>query len=365
MLRILENSENSGRRYKMKFTKMLKRVLSLSLMTSVFMLGGCAGAPENKTDEKIVFKSLLLPHFESGEMTGDFGGEAQLSYEEYFMESEKITLKSGYELYVNRELGTALCVTGSGKTNMTACLTALLSDSRFDFTNAKIITYGCAGCSAGAYTMGDTCVITAACDYDLGHTADARDMQDKETDKLWFYDESFVDVSHKKLNRELCDRVYELVKDIPMETTELTRKVMAECFDNAEWAVRDPKVLKGTSMSSDNFWKGEHGHNKAIQIAEFYGCEDPYAMTEMEDVCAAVVAEQFGLLDNLIIVRTGVNSDVFVGTEGPESLWGNNLNFNNTVNEVNSETLDIFETGMNNMFKVIKKINDAVLDGTL
>lgn len=349
----------------MKFGKILKKVISASLMTSVFMLGGCAGTQKKPAEDKLIFKSLLLPHFESGEMTGDFGGEAQLSYEEYFMDSEKFTLRNGYELYVNRELQTALCLTGSGKTNSTACLTALLSDSRFDFTSAKIITYGCAGCSAGLCTMGDTCVITAACDYDLGHTADVRDMTDPDSEKLWFYDESYKDVSCKKLNKELTDKVYELVKDIPMETTELTRKVMAECFDNAEWAVRDPKVFKGTSITSDNFWKGEHGHQKALQVAEFYGCDDPYAMTEMEDAALAVVAEQFGLLDNLIIVRTGVNSDVFIGAEGPESLWGSGMNFNNTVHEVNSETLDIFETGMNNMFKVVKAINDAVLNGEL
>ena len=121
----------------MKLGRILKKAISASLMTSVFMLGGCAGVQKKPAEDKLVFKSLLLPHFESGKMTGDFGGEAQLSYEEYFMDSEKYTLLNGYELYVNKELQTALCLTGSGKTNSTACLTALLSDSRFDFTDAK------------------------------------------------------------------------------------------------------------------------------------------------------------------------------------------------------------------------------------
>jgi len=41
------------------------------------------------------------------------------------------------------------------------------------------------------------------------------------------------------------DQVYEVTKDVKLETTDQTRKFMKDEFDDADWAVRDPKVLKG------------------------------------------------------------------------------------------------------------------------
>jgi len=42
-----------------------------------------------------------------------------------------------------------------------------LSDERFDFSDAYILSTGCAGSAEGYGIMGDVFVITAAADYDL------------------------------------------------------------------------------------------------------------------------------------------------------------------------------------------------------
>ena len=49
----------------------------------------------------------------------------------------------------------------------TANTYAILSDERFDFSDAYIISTGCAGSAEGYGVMGDVYVITAAVDYDL------------------------------------------------------------------------------------------------------------------------------------------------------------------------------------------------------
>ena len=56
-------------------------------------------------------------------------------------------------------------------------------------------------------------------------------------------------------------------------------------------------------------------------MAKTYKCEDPYAITEMEDIAIAQAVQRFGLLDRLIILRVAVNLDVFPGDTTPEMLW--------------------------------------------
>ena len=100
-------------------------------------------------------------------------------------------------------------------------------------------------------------------------------------------------------------------------------------------------------------------------MAEYYGFEDPYLVTEMEEIAICNTAEIFDMLDKVIAIRVIVNTDIFSNDEGPESLWGNNANFNEKVESENSETLDVFEIAMNNLFIVSSVVIDNILDGTL
>ena len=199
--------------------------------------------------EPISIKVLILPKFESGEMTGDFPGEAQYYYDAYVKDGDEYDIAGGFEdnkLYVKD--GVALYVTGMGKVNTAMSLQAILSDSRFDFSNAYVFSTGCAGSAVEYGVMGDVYVITATVDYDLGHHADPRELTE-ETDTTWYHDESYDDASYKILNQDLCNKVYDLVKDVKIETTDNTRAYMAAAFDNADWATRDPEVLKGTTVT--------------------------------------------------------------------------------------------------------------------
>ena len=301
-------------------------------------------AEEADAADPISIKVLILPKFENGEMTGDFPGEAQYYYDAY--------VKDGVALYV----------TGMGKVNSAMSLQAILSDSRFDFSDAYVFSTGCAGSAIEYGVMGDVYVITATVDYDLGHHADPRELTD-ESDATWYHDDSYDSASYKILNQDLCNKVYDLVKDVKIETTDNTRAYMAAAFDNAEWATRDPEVLKGTTVTSDNYWKGEHGHETALLMTETYSCPDPYALTEMEDNALAVVLDRFGMLDRYIIIRDSVNTDVFMNGATPESLW--DPNFEDSLDSESSvESADIFATAMENNYKVGSVVVDAILDGT-
>lgn len=312
----------------------------------------------------IVIKALILPKFESGEMAGDFPGEAQYYYEGYCMGGEEYDIVGGFEgnkLYVKD--GIALYVTGMGKVNTAMSLQAILMDNRFDFSNAYIISTGCAGSAVEYGVMGDVFVITATVDFDLGHHADPRELADANG-TTWYHDASYDSASYKILNQELCDKVYNLVKDVKIETTEKTRAFMAAAFDNAEWATRDPMVLRGTTVTGDNYWKGEHDHMNALLMNETYSCPDPYALTEMEDNALAVVLDRLGMLDRYIIIRDSVNTDAFMNGASPESLWDPNF-VDSLASDESVESADIFATAMENNFKVGKVVIDAIINGEL
>ncbi len=306
---------------------------------------------------------LILPKFEIGELSGDFPGEAQYYFEAYLEGGESYEIKGGSpgsKLYVKD--GVALYVTGMGKVNASMSATAVLLDSRFDFTDAYIISTGCGG-SATEYTvMGDVFVISAAIDYDLGHHADVREMT-RESTTTWFHDESYDDASYKLLNQDLVAKVYELVKDTEIETTERTRAFMAAAFPGEDWAIRDPKVLLGTTVTGDNYWKGVYDEANARLMRETYGAPDTYAISEMEDTAIAVALDRLGMLDRLIIIRDSVNMDVFMNGANPENLWAGIED--SIASESSVESADIFATAMLNNFKVGKLVIDAILNGTL
>ena len=341
---------------------------ALILFLLLFAAGAACGetnpVPEADPMKKIPIRALILPKFEVSDLSGDTPGEAQHYYLHYLNGADSYEIPGGTpgsRLYVRDGVG--LYRLGMGKVSAALSTMALLSDSRFDFSDARILSVGCAGSSAGSTVMGDVFVITAAVDYDLGHHADSRELADPSAE-TWFHDEDYDEMAVIRLDPELTDRVYDLVKDVPLKTTERTRAFMRAAFGGEQWALREPKVLRGTTVTADNYWKGVYGHANALRMVRTYGCPDPYATTEMEDIGVCAAVKRMGMLDRLIILRDSVNMDVFMLGATPESLWENGAR--ETLASADSqEAADIFETAMENNFAVGRILVDAILNGDL
>ena len=336
------------------YNRDMRKLIAFLLMAIAIVSAAAAADP-------IAIDALILPKFENGEMSGDFPGEAQYYHEAYTEGGEVYDVAgSANKLYVKD--GIALFVTGMGKVNTAVSLTSLLMDDRFDFSDAYFLGTGCAGSSTEYSVMGDVFIITATIDYDLGHHADPREMA-SGTAETWFHDSGYDDASYKLLNQDLAEKVYQMTKDVEIETTEKTAAFMAAAFDGAEWALRSPMVLKGTTVTGDNYWKGYYDEANARLMTETYGAPDPYALSEMEDNAIAVTLDRFGLLDRLIIIRDSVNMDVFMLGATPESLW--DPAYEASLSDEDSvEAADIFATAMENNFKVGSVVIDAIKAGT-
>ena len=315
--------------------------------------------------EKTALRVIIIPKFEVGEMTGDFPGEAQLFYEKYCAgcdETEIPNMPPTGRFFVNQENGVGMLITGSGKTAAGLSLMAVLSSDMYDCTDTYIVSVGCGGGSASYCMLGDVILITAACDYDLGHHVDAHERKNSSSRIMWFPDDSYTDYEYKQLNTDLCEKAFEMIKDCPLRTTEESKRIISENFEARDEEDLIPAVRKGTALSGDNYWKGIYGHVTANFIAEYYGCADPYMVTEMEEIAIFNTADCFGLLDRVISLRTIVNMDLFLDDATPESTWGEYKSFNEKVESENDETLDIFEPAMHNLFDTGSIVIDEILN---
>ena len=344
----------------------MKRRIFLLLMVLATLVCAAACASGADASEKTALRVLIVPKFEIGDMTGDFPGEAQLFYERYCAGIEETAIPHmppTAHFYVNPENGAGILVTGSGKTAAGLSMMALLSSGAFDCSDLYIVSVGCAGGSVSECTLGDVILVTSVCDYDLGHHVDAHERENTESRVMWFPDDSFADYNFKRLNAALCDKAYEIIRGCPLQTTEKAKAVMAEHFADYTPAEILPAVKKGTALTADNYWKGIYGHETATFIAKYYECPDPYAATEMEEIAIANTADCFGLLDRVISLRVIVNMDLFLNGETPESTWGVRQTFSEKVESTNTETLDIFEPAMHNLFDVSAMVIDSILAG--
>lgn len=342
-----------------RIKKSVIAIMVILIVTSIFSSCSVSGR-----EQKILVKMLLLPKFETGDLSGDFPGEAQYFYEEYLAGGEVYEIGSDSDkIKLYYKDGIAMCLLGQGKVSSALSTSAVLSDPRFDYSDAYILSLGCGGASEGYAIPGDVFVISGVADYDLGNWADAREIKNSNG-TTWFHEKSFDDTASVRLNKNLTDRVFELVKDVEVRTTEKTEKYMQKEFPGQAWADRDPKVMRGSSLTGDHYWKGSYGHQNALLIAKTYNLEDPYAITEMEDIAVALTAKHYGLLDRLIILRVAVNMDVFPEGVSPETIWDPGAD-DHIASEESMESVDVFETGMKNLFDVGKVVIESGIKGTL
>lgn len=314
-------------------------------------------------NQKICLKALILPAFEIGEMDDDVIGEAQLFYQAYFREAEIFRISDepfSSSLYVKDGIGMFLL--GQGKVSAAVNLTSLLMDSRFDFSSTVFIVSGCAGSSFESTVAGDVILVSSSVDFDIGHHSDIRELCSKDS-PVWFPIEDYENISCFYLNRQLVLSAYELIKDLTLETTDSAKACMKRNFGEILDSDRNPQVLLGTSVAGDNYWKGFFPHNTAKQMCSYYKCEDPYAVTDMEDTAVSHVLKKFGMLDRLLIIRVSVNMDVFTDGRTPENDWTSG-DFLVSADGFDGFD-DLFPVAMKNEFRVVNKILEKLLNGAL
>lgn len=254
--------------------------------------------------EPIPVKVMVLSMFEVGENSGDFAGEFQHWYMEYFGEAQSFDVKGAASpIFVNKD-GVAGTVTGMGKARAAATLMAILQDPRFNFEKTYFITSGCAGVAPEAGTLGDVFICDWVVDYDLGH--DWKESDGEPGQSTFLRKESYQDNAVLKLNEKLARWAMFLAKDVSLEDAEKAqeyRKLYPQ--ENARSA---PSVRTGSSVTGDNYWHGKAASRQAAEICGYYKAA-PYGVAQMEDNAFAIVLRAMGALDRYLVIRDVVNFD--------------------------------------------------------
>lgn len=275
--------------------------------------------------KKICLKNVILvPHAINFENPDIPGAEATYLYNSYFKNSKVIQIYGNDiigRLYVVDNIG--LYVIGEGKANSAASMSALLSSQIFELESSQYILCGSCGCAHGRGVVGDVYIIDTCIDYDFGNIIDSREV-DVPNGQTWFPDLNLSHFANIKLNSKIVTSIFEKYKEEKIFSSDKLTNIMGEAFDGAKWSLRHPKVIQGTSVTSDSYWKGNYKHQIADEACKVYKTKFPYYATVMEDTAVARVLFQYDKLDNLVIIRYSVNMDTFLKGQNPQNLWMNN-----------------------------------------
>jgi purine nucleoside permease len=317
-----------------------KRISILLLVAFVFS----AAVFAEGTYEKKEVKVLEISMFEVGDNSGDFAGEFQHFYENYFEGQSTEYSIDGYDgtLYLNDD-GVAGMIAGMGKAQAAASLTAVLLDKRFDFSSTYIVVSGCGGASPDRATLGDVVIATSLVDYELGHAWSELDKPEG-TSQTFMRSDSYDRSAYTVLNPSLIASIKNVVKDV--ELVDCDDAIAYRALYNQSSDVT-PSIQYGVSVTGDSYWHGSTASKHADEVVAAYSDSATYFMTQMEDSAYGVVAKNFGLENNLIIVRDVVNFDQpHDGQSVTESL---------------AASSGAFSIGMTNGFNVASTIIDSLI----
>jgi purine nucleoside permease len=317
-----------------------KKISLLLIVATVFSATIFAEGVYEKKEVKV----LEISMFEVGDNSGDFAGEFQHFYENYFEnQSTEYSIK-GFPgtLYLNDD-GVAGIVAGMGKAQAAASLTAVLSDDRFDFSNTYIVVSGCGGAAPYRATLGDVVIATSLVDYELGHAWTQSDIPEG-TSETFMRSNGYDRSAYTELNSSLIDSIKNVVKDVDL--VDCDDAIAYRALYNQDASVK-PSIQYGISVTGDSYWHGSGASAHADEVVSAYTDSDYYYVTQMEDGAFGVVAKNFNLENNLIIVRDIVNFDQ--PHEGQ------------TVTESLDASSGAFSIGMSNGFTVASTIIDNLI----
>lgn len=327
----------------------MKKILKISFIvaiiatiatTSIFA-EGYSETQETKQEIKV----LVFGMFEVGENEGDFAGEFQHFYENYFVDSTSYDIDGLIEpLYVNKD-GVAGTIAGMGKAQAASTLTAILSYPKFDFTNTYIVISGCSGIDPNVGTLGDVVIASSLVDYELGNSWSESDNPEDADDSRFIRSTSYDNSGYFVCNEDLVQWALDITKNIELVDSEDAASYRA--LYNQNESVK-PSIYSGISVTGDSYWHGESSAYHAQKVCEAYDADGVYTVTQMEDNAFGVVAKNFNLADKLIVIRDAVNFDrPHEGQSVTESL---------------NSSSGAFSIGMTNGFLVSKAIIDALIE---
>ncbi len=312
---------------------MNRKVIVFVCLIVGLMLAPLGGAALAQSESPKQVKVLTIAMFESGEMTGDFAGEAQFWVEGEGLD-EVIEVPGSFSPVYCKSEGQCLVVTGMGIANATATVMAVGLSGLFDLSQAYIVVAGIAGIDPHDGTLGSAAWADWVIDGDLAYEIDSREIP-AEWDypyihlgctAPWCEDGWAAGTEVYHLNTALVDWAYNLSKDVALADGEDAQAYRANY--PADWpASQPPSVVRCDTVAASTYWHGDLlGQWAEWWAAQWSGGAANYCMTEMEDTGTLTALSRLadaGLVDlqRVLVLRTASNFDrPYEGQTAAESL---------------------------------------------
>jgi len=297
--------------------------------------------------KKIEIKVFIATQFEIGGVDSNEIGEFQLWYNRYFKDAPYYHVNGAEEpLWVNKD-GVAGTILGMGKVRSSSSMTALLLDSRFDFSRTYFLISGCAGTSPERGTVGSVYWADYVVDYDLGLRISPLDLRKGESSFSLLA--GFEEPRVFQLDPKLVQKAYNATKNIELNDSEANRIYRALYTQPA--AQQKPIVSVGTHLTGDSFFHGPSLSFEAQRVAELNGA-GVYVISEMEGAAILYVLSKFGYLNKALCLRTPVNFDQSADV---------NDNLRHGLANDGGEFTGAFTTGIQNLFRVGSYFTDYIV----
>jgi len=213
--------------------------------------------------QKKELKVITIAAFETGEIQGDFAGEAQLWYERDSLFSEMKIVGANSPLYYNKK-GQGLIISGMGVGNASSTITALCLNKNLNLRNTYFLIAGIAGGSPEESTIGSVVLSDWVVNADLCHEVDAREVPlNWEFSRFrlgcnepWCDNGWTIGSEVFQLNTELLNKAFELTKNTKLLDNEKISTIRKKFLETSN-AYLGPNVIVGSNLSGNTFLYGK------------------------------------------------------------------------------------------------------------
>lgn len=185
--------------------------------------------------------------------------------------------------------GLGVLPTGIGKVAAAITTTRVLTAEKLDLEAALVLSVGVAGGPPDRTPIGSVVLADAIVDWDLKLRWDDPESGTSIAPLPFAHESPWL-----SLDAGLLERAMEAATGVSLEPPNTESEA--------------PTITTGVNLCGDELW---HGHHLADQAEEHVAelIEQPYAVTEMEDMGTARALERVGKLDTYLSVRGIANPD--------------------------------------------------------
>jgi len=302
--------------------KAIKTSANMKTLVSIILFGMFTLFCSNGIfSQAIPMKVIIIVMYESGEITGDNAGEAQLWYERDSLFSEMEIAGAYSPLYYNQK-GEGLIITGVGVANASSTVMALGMNRNLDLSKTYFIIAGIAGTSPNVCTIGSAVWSDWIVDAGMCHYINPQELPKDwkfsrfrlRCNEPWCEEGATIGTEVFRLDSILVRKAYHLTKKVRLADSQEAKEIR-KYFPKNSIARKKPIVTIGDNLAGSTFLFGKMTSEWSDWwVKKWTQGKGTYYTTNMEDNGSLTALKRLSdskiiSYDRILVLRTASNFD--------------------------------------------------------